>query len=117
MYRTLFVDVVYTIYFLHILLLQQGDIETNPGPQIEKKISWSHCNVNSLIAPKLYKLFQLEPYNSVYKHDFVWISETFFHSSIQGGDKNIQLNGYNFLRVDHPSNSKQGMFVSFTKKL
>ena len=36
LYRTSFIDVVYSTYFLHILLLQHGDIETNPGPQKEK---------------------------------------------------------------------------------
>ena len=33
---TSFVDVVYSTYFLNILLLQHGDIETNPGHQKEK---------------------------------------------------------------------------------
>ena len=91
MYITSFIDVVYSTYFLHILLLQHGDIETNPGPQKEKKKNFSRChwNVNSLIANDLSKLSQLEAYNSVYKHDFICISETFFQSSIQEGDKNI----------------------------
>ena len=35
LYMTSFADVVYSTYFLHILLLQHGDIETNPGPQKE----------------------------------------------------------------------------------
>ena len=99
-----------TTYFLHILLLQHGDIETNPGSQKEntKNLSWYHWNVNSLIAHNLSKLSQLEAYNSVYKHDFICISETFFDRSIQEEDKNIQLDGYNLLRADHPSNSKRG---------
>ena len=91
---------------MHILLLQHGDIETNPGPQKEKKkiFSCCHWNVNSPIACNLSKLFQLEAYNSVHKYDFICISETFFDSSIQEGDKNIQLDRYNLLRADHPSN-------------
>ena len=91
---------------MHILLLQHGDIETNPGPQKEKKEDFSCChwNVNSHIACNLSKLFQLEAYNSVHKYDFICISETFFGSSIQEGDKNIQLDRYNLLRADHPSN-------------
>ena len=82
-------------------MLQHGDIETNPGPQKEKtkNLSCCHWNVNSLIAHNLSKLAQLEAYNSVYKHDFICISETFFHPSIQEGDKNIQLDGYNLLRA------------------
>ena len=107
-----------TTYFLHILLLQHGDIETNPGSQKEntKNLSWYHWNVNSLIAHNLSKLSQLEAYNSVYKHDFICISETFFDRSIQEEDKNIQLDGYNLLRADHPSNSKGGGVCIFYKE-
>ena len=73
--------ILYT-YFLQILLLQHGDIETN----------------------------------SVYKQDFVCISGMFFDPSIQEGDKNIQLDGYNLLRADHPSNSKRGGVCIFYKE-
>ena len=52
----------------------------------------------SFKAHNLSKIFQLEAYNSVYKHDFVCISETFFESSAQEGDKNIQQDGYNWLQ-------------------
>ena len=112
---TSLIDVAYSTYFLHILLLQHGDIETNPGPQKEKKKNLSCCywNVNSLIARNLSKLSQLEAYNSVCKHDFICISETFFDSSIQERDKNIQMDGYNLLRADHPSKSRRGGICIF----
>ena len=95
---------------MHVLLMQHGDIETNPGPQKEKKKNFSLChwNVNSLAAHNLSKLSQLETYISVHKHDFICMSETFFDPSIQEGDKNIQLDGYNLLSADHPSNSEVG---------
>ena len=75
---------------------------------IEKKKKFSCCywNINSLIAHNLSKLSQLEAYNLVYKHDFICISEMLFDSSIQEGNKNIQLDGCNLLRAAHPSNSK-----------
>ena len=73
--------ILYT-YFLQILLLRHGDIETN----------------------------------SVYKQDFVCISGMFFDPSIQEGDKNIQLDGYNLLRADHPSTSKRGGVCIFYKE-
>ena len=44
LYITLFIDVVYSTYFLHILLLQHKDIETNPGPQKEGKKNFSCCH-------------------------------------------------------------------------
>ena len=79
-------------------------------------MSCCHWNVNSPIAHNVSKLSQLEVYNSVYKHDFICISDTFFGSSIQEGEKNIQLDGYNLLRADHPSNSKQGGVCILYKK-
>ena len=108
LYITAFIDVLFSTYFLHVLILQHGDIETNPGPTKEKikNLSFCHWNINSLIARNLTKISHLEAYNAIYKHDFICISETFFDSSVTEGDKNIQLNGYNMIRVDHPSNTK-----------
>ena len=81
-----------------------------------KNLSCCHWNVNILLAHNLSKLSQLEAYNSVYKHDFIYISETFFDPSIQEGDKNIQLDDCNLLRADHPSNSKRGGVCIFYKE-
>ena len=55
LYITSFIDVAYSTYFLHTLLLQHGDIETNPGPWKEKtkNLTCCHWNVNSLIAHNL----------------------------------------------------------------
>ena len=39
------------------------------------------------------KITQLEAYNSLYKHDFVCISEMYFDSSILEGDSSFQLDG------------------------
>ena len=95
------------LYTILIYFCSNTDIETNPGPQKEKKKNFSYrWNVNRLTAHNLFKLSQLEAYNSVYKHDFICISKMLFDSSIQEGDKNIHLDGYNLLRADHPSNSK-----------
>ena len=72
--------------------------------------------MDSPIAHNLSKIPQLEAYNSVYKHDFIYISETFFDFSVQKGDKNIQLDGYNLFRANYPSNSKQGGVCIFYKE-
>ena len=94
LYLTTFIDVLFSTYFVHVLLLQHGDIETNPGPtkKILKNLSCCHWNVNSLIAQNLTKVSHLEGYNAIYKHDFIFISETFFISRVTEGDKNTQLN-------------------------
>ena len=102
---------------MHVLLLQHGDIETNPGPTKEKikNLSCCHWNVNSLIAHN-FKISPLEAYNAIHQHGFICISETFFDSSVTEGDKNIELNGYNLIRADHPSNTKRGGVCIFYKE-
>ena len=40
----------------------------------------------------------------------------FFEPSVQEGDKNIELDGYNMLRADHLSNSKWGGVCIFNKE-
>ena len=84
-------NVLYFVYFLHLLLLQHGDIERNPGAQSDKikNLSCCHWNVNSLVAQNSSKITQLEAYNSLYKHDFICISETYFDSSILEGDSSF----------------------------
>ena len=98
-------------------MLQHGDIETNPGPTKEKikNLSCCHWNVNSLIAQN-FKISHLEAYNAIHQHGFICISETFFDSSVTEGDKNIELNGYNLIRADHPSNTKRGGVCIFYKE-
>ena len=46
----------------------------------------------------------LEAYNTIYNHDFIYISDTFFDSSNTDGDKN----GYNLITAGHASNTKCG---------
>ena len=99
-------------------MLQHGDIESNPGPKKEqiKYISCCHWNVNSLLAQNMCKISQIEAYNSLYNYDFICISETFFDSSILEADRNFQLNGYQPIRADHPSNTKRGGVCIYHKE-
>ena len=68
LYTTKFIDVLLSTYFLHILLLQYGDIETNLGPTKEKikNLSFCYWNLNSLIAHNSIKISHLEAYNTTY---------------------------------------------------
>ena len=102
-------NVLYFMYFLHLLLLQHGDTERYPGSQSGqiKNLSCCHYNVNSLVAQNLSKITQLEVFNSLYKHDFICISETYFDSSILEEDSSFQLDGYKVIRADHPRNIKR----------
>ena len=83
------ISVLYSDYFLQLLLLQHGDIESNPGLKKEqiKYISSCHWNVNSLLAQNMCNISQIKAYNSLYNYDFIRISETYFGSSILEGDK------------------------------
>ena len=75
-------NVLHFMYFLHLLLLQHGDIERNPGPQSGhiKNLSCCHWNVNNLVAQNLSKITQLEACNSLHKHDlYAYLKHTLIH--------------------------------------
>ena len=50
----------------------------------------------------------MKAYNSVYKYNFPYASETFLNSSFESNDKDLMIEGYNLIRNDHPSNTKRG---------
>ena len=62
------------------------------------------------------KISQIEAYNSLYNYDSICISETFFDPSILEEDQNFQLNGYQLIRADHPSNTKRGGVCIYHKE-
>ena len=74
------------VFFLALLLITHGDIETNPGPKSKnsKYFSCCHWNVNSILAHD--KLSLLTAYNSNQHYDIICISGTYLDSSI---DENI----------------------------
>ena len=98
--------------------MQHGDAEANSDPRKIKLNNFSccHCNVNSLISGKMANLSQIEAYNSIYKYAIIWISETYFDSSILVDDKRIQLDGYNLFRVDHPNKTKTDCVCIYCKE-
>ena len=82
-----------------ILVLKAGYIELNPGPN-KKSHSYFPCchwNVNSLPTDNYYKVAALKAYNSVYKYDFLCVSETFLNSSFESNDKDLMIEGYNLI--------------------
>ena len=64
---------------MSILVLKAGDIELNPGPNKKSHSYFSCChwNVNSLPTGNYCKVAALKAYNSVYKYDFLCVTETF----------------------------------------
>ena len=120
MHIIILVNVLSIGHFIHILLLflQHGDIESNPRPKNKQvnNISCCHWNINSLLAQKLSKISQIETYNSLYSHDLICISGTYFNSTILERDKGFRLNGYNLLTADHSNTTKRGGVCIYYKE-
>ena len=110
--------ILLTLICIHIFLQCHGDIKLNPGPRKLKINSFSIChwNLNSLTAHNFSKLTQLIAYNSIYKHDFICLSETYLDSSIP--DNLIDIEGYKLIRADHPDNiKKEGVCIYYKESL
>ena len=73
-----------TLIYIYSFLQCHRDIDINPGPRKLKINSFSIChwNLNSLAAHNFSKLTQIKAYNSIFKHDFICLSETYLDSSI-----------------------------------
>ena len=101
-------------YFVRLLLLRAGDIETNPGPQ--KSIKFCHWNLNGLAAHGFVKIPLIEAFINTHNFDIICLSETFLDSTIPKNDENINIKGYSLLRADHPGNSKRGGVCLYYKE-
>ena len=101
-----------------MLLLCNGDVESNPGPKKSKEFSLSCChwNVNSLLAHDCAKVTSLEAYNLVFKYDFICIGETQLDSTISSDNNNLNISGYNLIRAVHTSNLKRGGVCIYYKE-
>ena len=105
------------ILVLTFLLIMSGDIETNPGPNNEtKSISICHWNLNGISTQNFVKLSMLEAYNSIYDYDIICLSETYLNSPQSGNDPALNLQGYELVRSDHPSNTKRGGVCMYYKE-
>ena len=110
--------ILLTLIYIHIFLECYGEIELNPGPRKLKVNSFSICHWNliSLAAHNFPKLTQLIAYNSIHKHDFICLSETYLDSSIP--DNLIDIEGYKLIRADHPDNiKKEGVCIYYKESL
>ena len=109
---------LFTLLYLFVLLQCYGHIELNPGPKtLKNKLdSVSHWNLNSLTAHNYSKLTQLKAYISLYKYDFICLSETYVDSTTPGNL--LEIDGYNLVRVDHPDNIKRvGVCIYYKESL
>ena len=94
-----------------------GDIELNPGAkqEINQCFLMSHCNSNSIASHSFSKIQSSSAYTCIHKFGIICLSECYFNSEILSSDSNLQISGYNFTRVDHPSNTKRGCVCLYYK--
>ena len=88
--------------------------ETLDQRNLKKFLSVCHWNFHSLSAHNFSKLTQMKAFISMYKHDCACLSETFLDSSTPDGL--LEIDGYNLVRADHPSNIKRGGFCIYCKE-
>ena len=104
----------YALNLKRMLLLESGDIETNPGPR-KSFIKFCHWNLNGLAAHDFVEIRLIEAFITTHNFDIICLSETFLDSSIDISDTRININGYSLLRADHPSNTKRGGVCMYYK--
>ena len=94
------------VLFLLILILLCGDVEINWGQKTitQQGFSLCHWNLDRIPVHNFAKLFLLKAYVAIYKV----LSETYLESSIPTNSDNLDIDGYNLVRSDHPSNTKCG---------
>ena len=90
------------------LRILSGDVEVNPGAKniFSECLSICHRNFISILGHDYFKLFLLKAYISVHGFDIICLSERYLDSTVPLDDKNLVISRYNFVRSDHPSNSK-----------
>ena len=98
------------IRYCKCLLLLSGDIELNPGPKPNscKSFSICHWNLNSITSHNFIKVSLITTYNSIHKFDIICLFETYLNSETLSNDENLNIPGYNLVRVDHLTNTKRG---------
>ena len=100
---SLLANALYVVWVIQRLLLLCGDVELNPGPETLNFCCW---NLNSLTAYNYLRLSLIEAYNSVYDYDLIGAFETHLDSSAE--EEKLILNGYSFIRQNHPQDIKRG---------
>ena len=91
--------------FSKILLVNSGDIETNPGPRNFSPTKFCHWNLNGLAAHDFIKVPLIEVFISTDNYNILCLSQTFLYSTIDLNDENINIDGYSIFRADHPRSS------------
>ena len=95
-----------TLALIMLLIICSGDVETNPGPKKNIKISLCHRNFNGIAAWNLSKVSLLQAMATTHEYDIICLSGTFLGSSFNSLDDLINIEGYNN-RADHPNDNRR----------
>ena len=97
--------------YTFITLQCHGGTEKKSRSKKTKKYSLLVCDwsLNSLHGQSFTKLTQLHTYISMYKHDFICLSETYLDSSVL--KRMLLIDGYNLVRVTIAMISKEVEFA------
>ena len=87
-----------------------GDVETNPGPDTLNFCCW---NLNSITSCDFLRISLIETYNSFYKYDLIGVVET--HLNDSDDESRLQLEGYFFVKGNHPFNITRGGVALYGK--
>ena len=95
----------YILVFIDLILLC-GDIEENPVSKTKPNdnLAVGHWNVNSIPYHNFQKIAVLKNFVKVHKFHIICISGTILNNICK--HNYLNLNGYNMLRANHPSNAK-----------
>ena len=93
-----------------MVIMLCGDVESNPGPDTFNFCCW---NLNSITSYDFLRLSLLEAYNSIYKYDLISVVET--HLDDSDDESRLQLDGYSFIKINHPLNVKWGGVALYVK--
>ena len=96
-------NLLYSQWVMTRLILLSGDVEPNPGPDTLKFCCW---NLNSIAAHDFLRVSLIEAYNSIYNYDLIGIAETHLNDTID--QERLFLRGYQFIKCNHPLNTKRG---------
>ena len=96
-----------------MLLLESGDIETNPGPR-KSFIKSCYWILDGLAAHDFVTIFLIEAFIESHNFDIICLSETWY-IRLDISDTRISIFVYSLLRADHPGNTKRGGVCMYYK--
>ena len=80
---------MYSFNLHHLLLLQSGDIEINPGLMKSSRLNFCHWNLNGMAAYEFDKVPLMEAFIKANSIDIICLAETFLDSKIPLDDERL----------------------------